>query len=526
MTIEELLSEPDLAGMTILAGQVGASRTIETAQTIETQIIGRYHQPAMLYILDNQNLIQSSHQLQLLLHQLADTNAAGLAIMPNQMQYMTQTVQRLAQQLALPIIVMPQMPSFSDGMQLFFEAMINYHTLQLRQVIQNNQRLADLVLDTHDVNRVLELGAQIMGTPIILLDSHFKAIFTSRALINQQDLLTSFFRNSGINYFQLEEEMTVDADDYSFTLFPLFPAYKENKAFVGIQNYDDQNEYVVILRQLIMNTMSFVNSRIDMVNESNFRNRSGFFLSVLDGGISQDLLEHRLSDMSIAPTTKFVCAITDVVTDDPNRMVHYQLLDQVQQLVMWFINEFTAQTVQVFSWHQQLVLLIDETENAQHVVSALQQFIQEKIPTTFRFVVGYSQSHELLGNLKQIFQEAQEANRTSLQDPQHSVSRYQPKLVNELVSLIPSDEAQTFYHAQLDALLNYEHQDEAQELLETLKRYFYFGQQVSQTAKSMFLHRNTVLYRLKKAQVILDVDLNDPQVAQNLQFALLLNVAD
>lgn len=39
----------------------------------------------------------------------------------------------------------------------------------------------------------------------------------------------------------------------------------------------------------------------------------------------------------------------------------------------------------------------------------------------------------------------------------------------------------------------------------------------------MYVHRNTIIYRIKKIEELLDVDLADPQTAQNVQFALLLN---
>ncbi|WP_054725494.1 hypothetical protein [Paucilactobacillus hokkaidonensis] len=60
-------------------------------------------------------------------------------------------------------------------------------------------------------------------------------------------------------------------------MFPLFPAFKENKAFVAVLNYQATDEFKIVLEQLILNTLSFVNSRIDVLNESNFRNQSGFF---------------------------------------------------------------------------------------------------------------------------------------------------------------------------------------------------------------------------------------------------------
>lgn len=71
-------------------------------------------------------------------------------------------------------------------------------------------------------------------------------------------------------------------------------------------------------------------------------------------------------------------------------------------------------------------------------------------------------------------------------------------------------------------LLTFTNQGERQVLIETLQNYFYYHQQIAQVARIMYVHRNTIIYRLKKIETLLQIDLNDPQATQNVQFALLL----
>lgn len=522
MTIEQLLAEDLLSQVDYIAGDNGRFRTIDTVQTIETERVEKYHQAGMLYLLDNLKLLKNTDKMEALINQLAQNGAAGLVIMANQATLFGNHLKDLADKVQLAIIKIPHLPSFSDGMQLFFEAMLQQKTKKLRHIIKSNQELADLVIKHPKVESVLDLGAEILGTPVLLLDSHFNVAIASNELRNEKQSLTEFFRQTRIDYFQLEQSITIPKGKDTFTLFPLFPAFKENKAFVAVRNYHDDDEYKIILQQLLMNTLSFVNSRIDMLHESDFRNRSGFFLNVLDGGISTNLLDKRLIDMKLDPAAQYSCIMTNVISTDNKKMVNYNVLEQVQQLLMWFINEYDTDAI-LFSWRQRLVLLLNSNSNAEHFVKALQLFISDKIPQAYSFLIGYSNSQASIAGLSGIFKEALEASRSVEQNPDLKIHKYQPKYVEELVSLIPSDEASAFTQKFLAPLLSMESNEERAALLETLEKYFYFHQQLANVARSLYVHRNTIIYRIKKIEDLLGVDLSDPQTAQNVQFALLLH---
>lgn len=57
-------------------------------------------------------------------------------------------------------------------------------------------------------------------------------------------------------------------------------------------------------------------------------------------------------------------------------------------------------------------------------------------------------------------------------------------------------------------------------LLETLEAYLDRGANAVQTARDLYLHRSTLLYRLRRASELLEVNLADPEVSLNLHVAL------
>jgi DNA-binding PucR family transcriptional regulator len=59
------------------------------------------------------------------------------------------------------------------------------------------------------------------------------------------------------------------------------------------------------------------------------------------------------------------------------------------------------------------------------------------------------------------------------------------------------------------------------DLVRTLRAYFAAGSNASEAADRLFLHRNSMLYRLERIQKLTGLDLKDPRVALALQLGLL-----
>ncbi len=59
------------------------------------------------------------------------------------------------------------------------------------------------------------------------------------------------------------------------------------------------------------------------------------------------------------------------------------------------------------------------------------------------------------------------------------------------------------------------------DLVRTLRAYFAAGSNASEAADRMFLHRNSMLYRLARIQRLTGLDLKDPMAAFTLQLGLL-----
>jgi purine catabolism regulator len=80
-------------------------------------------------------------------------------------------------------------------------------------------------------------------------------------------------------------------------------------------------------------------------------------------------------------------------------------------------------------------------------------------------------------------------------------------------------EVQAFTDDVIGPLIEYDQQHRGS-LVETLDSYYAHHGNISQTAETLFVHRNTLLYRLDRIQELTDHDLNQADTRLALQLAL------
>jgi purine catabolism regulator len=86
-----------------------------------------------------------------------------------------------------------------------------------------------------------------------------------------------------------------------------------------------------------------------------------------------------------------------------------------------------------------------------------------------------------------------------------------------LLQLEHSPELISFQEEILGPLLAHESSDE---LISTLEAFFQHNNNVTQTAEALYIHRNTLVYRLERIAAIANLDLDEPETRLAVQLAL------
>ncbi|GAC1356663.1 MAG: PucR family transcriptional regulator [Ktedonobacteraceae bacterium] len=137
------------------------------------------------------------------------------------------------------------------------------------------------------------------------------------------------------------------------------------------------------------------------------------------------------------------------------------------------------------------------------------------------FSCGIGRSAENVQGIPQSFREAQRAveigRRLFGEGKIHSFARL--GIYRLLFYLDGQSELTNFYQEMLGSLLDYDARHDGT-YVKTLECYFQYNGNLSQTARTMHFHRNSLIYRLERIEEILGRSLEDAELRLSLQIAL------
>jgi DNA-binding PucR family transcriptional regulator len=89
-----------------------------------------------------------------------------------------------------------------------------------------------------------------------------------------------------------------------------------------------------------------------------------------------------------------------------------------------------------------------------------------------------------------------------------------------ITKLYESEERQLYKNRSLEILLDADAKV-GSVYVDTLRSYFKNNQNVTQTAQELFVHRNTINYRINKIRELLEDDFDDSLIRLHLQIAIM-----
>jgi purine catabolism regulator len=134
---------------------------------------------------------------------------------------------------------------------------------------------------------------------------------------------------------------------------------------------------------------------------------------------------------------------------------------------------------------------------------------------------GVGRPNDGLRGLQRSFYEAEQALRAGerLFGPGQTVAFADLGAYRLLSHLHGTPEMESFQAEVLGGLMDYDKKT-GSHLLSTLEAFFAANGNLSKTAETLFVHRNTLMYRLNRIQELTDTSLEDPETRFDLQLAL------
>ena len=144
-------------------------------------------------------------------------------------------------------------------------------------------------------------------------------------------------------------------------------------------------------------------------------------------------------------------------------------------------------------------------------------------PRQCRVRIGVSRAFDHIERLKSAYDEAQEVCQLGQElDPDREIYVFDDYSVYTLLRHLASYEDPIRYlHPALELLSRHDEDSDAK-LMETLQAYLKHNCSIKDTSEAMFLHRNSLIYRLGRIREICGVNLSDADTCLHLRMSFML----
>ncbi|HZJ68600.1 MAG TPA: PucR family transcriptional regulator ligand-binding domain-containing protein [Candidatus Eisenbacteria bacterium] len=549
-TVSKLLGLQSMHGASVLAGEKGLINPIAMLNIMEVPDITDWVEKGDFLLTTAYSFKDNANDLTKLIDQLIEKKISGFGIKTKRyVEEIPEEAIRIANQANFPLIELPYEVSFSTILVESFTEIINTHASTLIRIDNIHKKLVNVMLGGGHLQEIAEsIYKSIDKNAVAIKDMVFdnSIIFSEpevrNYIKNSIDIETYKYRH---NRKQMKNKkrstQSIDLWGDLPVLRHEIPIYSGNMDYGYLYIWENVKELTLIERGVIESSSSLI--ALDIYkNLSIFESKStqsNEFIEELLSGDSEKITEalktahlfdfqHHLSYTVLILSLKgLLNKKSDYFTDDN----YMSSLKKKHLSIIHKIKTLCENKVISASKDNSIVILFSSKKNENP--AELRQKISElnKGIADYFDASGYSEDYVLTvgrtyKQAQDLWKSYQEASRSITAT--HKVFERQVIFYDDLGVfrvLFYDDlkpELEKIMAEELKILVEYDHKKNT-ELVNTLQQYFECEGNLAQVAENLFIHYNTVVYRLNRIKEIMDIDFDNYNDRLNLQLALKIN---
>lgn len=517
LTVEEALAIHPLSEGRLVAGKQGVSRVISSINLMDAPDVIDWMKEGELLLTTAFAIKDSPDDFVALLHKLNDRGCSGLGIkLGRYWSEIPAIALREADRLHFPLIELPFAFTFSEQINALFQTEFRRNTQKLSDLLETQKRLVDFAMRADEYTNYFRNISDILQHPLAVVGAGGQLLYNT----------------TGRPPESLVKEWPWPADSgwhAATNLLWRTPLLKNGKSYgfllVQMESASDCRDKEGIFHQAAV-ILSYHLEQIDRQRFAAAGERLGRTMErYLQGQATlQQVRDHAeaLDGEMWGGAYLCVAAVPSAPLDAGGRRLALgeafgQLLD---------LPPAGAAQPHHFFVHDHLISLIPlaEDEVKDRVISAQKAHAfgnaiasLDALPGASCYVSKIKRGAE---DLMEGYRECMEARAISGMLGEDSPVVFFPDLeMMYLLRHIPS-EVMAKYCSHLFRPFAEKEEEYAAEMMRTLEAYVARGCQVNEAAKELFIHRNTVLYRLEKIGELLGLDLKNTDHLLQIKLAL------
>lgn len=403
------------------------------------------------------------------------------------------------------------------------------HLRHMEEIIQNHY-LELIHLSSLDLGipRMIKKAAEILGNPLVVTDESYDLVgYSSAGEVNDPIWkaivesgycpidIVKILRHEGFEK-QLEREASplfLTKGEFSKYIRRLVTEIRIGEQLKGYMALLEYEKPITPIEQEILKFVSAVIAlefaKYDAISKARGHLGQELLGDLVKGNIgSEAIAQNRVKSLDWRLGEYFQVVL---ISNKENRRIGGEYYDSVQSIILRHLPAskigFSSNYIVILSTGNSQGMLIK-------VLPDLERFCRQHF-----LCLGIGRPYKTLTEISQSFKEAQKALllASSIKRP-GLVHYYEDLAVYDLLVNVKSDYR---IHPGLQKLIEYDKNNDT-DYVKTLSTYLQNYKNLSQTADDLFLHRNTVLYRLRKIEEILQASLDNHSLCLQLELGILL----
>ena len=549
MTVNDLLHAEELAGLTLLTHETNLDAPILQANILENPDAFDWLTPGEIllttgYIFKDQPCLQKR-----LIQELANMNCAALGFkVQRYFNEVPQEMIQLANDVGLPILSIPYNYNFSQIISLVNRRVNQPDETISQHSVHMHNKFYTIIKAGGKSTQLLEVLSAAIQAPVMLLDERFQ-IMNHFDLPDAPTRITSILNNATL---KKQFETALKAQNNELLLFykePLtvefslanhqlslriLPIKKKNLSLSYLVIWQTTKKLQTIDLLSVEVCAHYLLPQLQLESSENLTTRQKI------GALFQDLIQEKNTNPQAWQEFSNYLQLNEKDTFSL-LLVAIEQLEQLSNPTIQMnsighqlnhILEGYRQKITAFPTQTGFILLLENPaqEEATYLAQTthlaknlLEQLMKLNPKLSFKLAIG--PTVKKITNLCDSYKLAQETfhlAQASQELQQRTILNYDDLFFYRLMIETLTKQAKQKIYQRLIEPLEKEDQKHESSLLETINTYFQSNKNISLTATNMYVHRNTIIYRLKKIEEILHLTLEFPDSSLQLSLAVYL----
>jgi purine catabolism regulator len=544
LTVRHVLTLDCLAGAKLAAGHLGLEREVKFVNIMEVPEVVRWMKGGELLLTSGYALPEDVEARKKLIRSLDKKGIAALGIkLGRHLQEIPDELMQEANLVNMPLLELPEDLPYMDIMVPIMEELLNRQVTQLKRYETIHNRLLGVLLDGGGFEDLCRTLNKIVNNPVLIIDRNGSCPTScfggERQESELQKKVLKELKKSCSALLQLQPnrvhrlELTLDRKSQPIALVLIKVNDKIDGVLVVVEQNHPLDEQGLRIVEYAGPVVALVFAKEQAVFEAQRQLKGDFLEELITNTFNdEELMKKRALFLGFSvedPLAVFIIGFNEATDNLYGRQVENE-----RQL----LKEFLWQRIhEAFTFEDKVMMQVKSNSiigvtkitsdgDMQSLLKILQQTKDLAKKKGFKdcLSVGTGRPYRGVRNVAKSYQEALTAVKVSrLIDEGKKVCNFEDLgPYRFLYELRVSKDMQSFHQEIVGKIKLYDSQNNIN-LMETLEIYFANDGNLRNTAKALHMHKNSVIYRIKKIEEITGLDLRNPEDRFNLQLGIKLD---